>query len=654
MKRLVPALSKMVMVLMLLVSCSSGGGSSSPGTGGTGTDTTAPSMPAGLVAAAASSSAISLSWNGSTDNVAVTGYKIYRGGTQLSTSTANAFSDSGLTSSTTYTYTVAAYDAAGNASVQSSPASATTMAAGTSDTTAPTAPTNLTAAAVSSSKINLSWTASTDSVGVAGYEVWRGTTKITTVTTTSYSDTGLTASTAYTYTVKAFDGANNVSAASSPATATTSAVSGAGSLRIRVVNYHNNRVPNATVVLGNSSGAMVTYGTTDANGEYTFTSPPANATVTAAMSCIDSGTHTNYSLEAIYDVNVPAVTSLLNDCNTNSSKIGTITVNVTSSISGVTSNVVHLGGNSNYGARTTYDIYSDYLQSDGKLSIVIEGRDANGKTIGYGSLLDQTFTSGMSVNINVNQPVSYVQYQLTNIPATVKVLWNDLAPVRKGQQIYLSTNISSSTTSTTLNVPYVPSYGDSFTYSTEAILDQNNNGHDDSFTGLGVVGGTASAPSNQSFDFSQKLTIPSSLAVSNGAGTATPTISWAGTDLNATFLNGQWRIPYSSTAQMQMWFYASSTRTSIVFPELPQSLSAFRPSALDGFNVQNVAVSSINTYSDWLTWMENAIATGRFTYSSGTVSKNSGASYSSSQTLAPVLNKSVNAGSRTPNKWFGL
>jgi len=92
-------------------------------------DTTPPSMPEGLSATATSSSQINLSWTASTDNVAVTGYKIFRAGTQIGTSTTASYSDTGLAANTTYSYTVSAYDAAGNNSAQSSSASATTQAA---------------------------------------------------------------------------------------------------------------------------------------------------------------------------------------------------------------------------------------------------------------------------------------------------------------------------------------------------------------------------------------------------------------------------------------------------------------------------------------------------------------------------------------------
>ncbi|WP_224366383.1 fibronectin type III domain-containing protein [Hyalangium versicolor] len=192
------------------------------------TDTTAPSTPSNLTATAASTSQINLSWTGSTDNVGVTGYTIYRNGTAVGSSTTTSYSDTGLAANTSYSYTVKASDAAGNISSASNTATATTKANST-DTTAPSTPSNLAATAASSSQINLSWTGSTDNVGVTGYIVYRNGTQVGTPTGTSYSDTGLTASTAYSYTVKARDAAGNLSAASNTATATTQASSGGGS-----------------------------------------------------------------------------------------------------------------------------------------------------------------------------------------------------------------------------------------------------------------------------------------------------------------------------------------------------------------------------------------------------------------------------------------
>ncbi|MDO8592676.1 MAG: cytochrome b5 domain-containing protein [bacterium] len=92
-------------------------------------DTAAPSVPAGLAAAAVSTSQINLSWTASTDNVEVSGYKIYRGGAQIATTTAPVYNNIGLTASTTYNYQFSAFDAAGNVSGLSNLAGATTLPA---------------------------------------------------------------------------------------------------------------------------------------------------------------------------------------------------------------------------------------------------------------------------------------------------------------------------------------------------------------------------------------------------------------------------------------------------------------------------------------------------------------------------------------------
>jgi hypothetical protein len=92
-------------------------------------------MPTNLAAAAMSLSQINLAWIASTDNIGVTGYKIFRGGVQIATSTTPAYSHTGLTPSTNYTYTVSAYDTAGNNSPQSASSNATTQAGGGNGTT---------------------------------------------------------------------------------------------------------------------------------------------------------------------------------------------------------------------------------------------------------------------------------------------------------------------------------------------------------------------------------------------------------------------------------------------------------------------------------------------------------------------------------------
>jgi hypothetical protein len=89
-------------------------------------DTTPPSVPAGLTANPISSSQIALSWNASTDRAGVSGYTLYRNGSEVSTLSATSFQDFGLAPSTSYAYTLSAYDGTGNQSAQCAPVSATT------------------------------------------------------------------------------------------------------------------------------------------------------------------------------------------------------------------------------------------------------------------------------------------------------------------------------------------------------------------------------------------------------------------------------------------------------------------------------------------------------------------------------------------------
>jgi hypothetical protein len=91
------------------------------------------------------------------------------------------------------------------------------------DTTPPTAPTNLKATSVTTSKVSLSWTASTDNVGVAGYQIFRNGAQIGTSSSTTYADSTVQPQTNYSYFVKAVDGAGNVSASSNTINVTTPA-----------------------------------------------------------------------------------------------------------------------------------------------------------------------------------------------------------------------------------------------------------------------------------------------------------------------------------------------------------------------------------------------------------------------------------------------
>jgi chitodextrinase len=185
-----------------------------------GSDTTAPSAPTNLTAPSRTSTSITLSWTASTDNVAVTGYDVYSGATLAQTVAATQATVTGLTPNTTYSFTVRARDASGNVSA---PTAALNVTTSLPDTTPPSAPAGLTVTSVTSSSASLSWTASTDNVGVTGYDVYNGTLLTTSVTVTSATITGLAPSTSYSLTVRARDAAGNVSSPSQPVGVQTSA-----------------------------------------------------------------------------------------------------------------------------------------------------------------------------------------------------------------------------------------------------------------------------------------------------------------------------------------------------------------------------------------------------------------------------------------------
>lgn len=173
------------------------------------TNIVAPPMPSGLTVTAVSQAQINLSW---TAAAGASSYKIYRDGELLKTVGSTSFSDTGLNSDTQYCYAVSSADAAGNESVRTAQLCATT------NMVAPPVPTGLTVTAFSSSRIDLTWTAA---AGATGYRVYRDGKKRADVTAPALSDTGLTPSTSFCYSVSSLDAFGNESMIGSQLCATT-------------------------------------------------------------------------------------------------------------------------------------------------------------------------------------------------------------------------------------------------------------------------------------------------------------------------------------------------------------------------------------------------------------------------------------------------
>ncbi len=190
-------------------------------------DVTAPSVPTGLASSGLTYNSVTLNWNASSDNVAVSRYEIQTNstGTPVSVSAPTVSrSMTGLTASTAYQFRVRACDAASNCSAYSSNISVTTPAAPV-DTTAPSVPSGLSASPASTSA-SLSWTASTDNLAVTGYEVSINGGAAIATSSNLYSASGLTPNTGYNFKVRARDAAGNWSTYSAVSNfSTTSAVS---------------------------------------------------------------------------------------------------------------------------------------------------------------------------------------------------------------------------------------------------------------------------------------------------------------------------------------------------------------------------------------------------------------------------------------------
>ena len=190
-------------------------------------DTEAPSVPAGVTASDVTQTGAKITWTASADNVGVAGYNVYLGESKVNTLpvTVTGYDLTGLTANTEYTVTVSAVDAAGNESARSEAATFTTLAAEEEkDNEAPSVPAGVTASDVTQTGAKITWTASADNVGVAGYNVYVDETKVNTdklVEGMELELTGLTPDTEYTVTVSAVDAAGNESGRSAAFTFTT-------------------------------------------------------------------------------------------------------------------------------------------------------------------------------------------------------------------------------------------------------------------------------------------------------------------------------------------------------------------------------------------------------------------------------------------------
>lgn len=190
-------------------------------------DTQKPTAPQ-VWALATSSSQVKVTWSGASDNKGVVSYEIYRAlgsgsFSKIATDDSSPYYDSSVAAGKTYKYYVRARDAAGNLSDAGNTVSVTTNG----DTQKPSVPQNLQLTLVGNTEVRLTWSTSTDNVGVSGYKIYRALGSddfawVATTSGTSYNNTGLTADKTYKYYVRAYDAAGNESDVSDTKTIYTS------------------------------------------------------------------------------------------------------------------------------------------------------------------------------------------------------------------------------------------------------------------------------------------------------------------------------------------------------------------------------------------------------------------------------------------------
>ena len=250
------------------------------------TGATAPGAPT-LGLATPGNSSVALVWTPPASNggSAITAYKIYRGtssgGEALLTTLGNvtSFTDTGLANGTTYFYKVTAVNAMGEGSMSNELSATASVGA---DTTPPSTPSNVTTPLAGTSQVVVVWTASTDNVGVTGYQVYRDGLPVGTVATTHYLDTGMSAGSTHSYQVRAIDAAGLQSALSTSRSAILVPLGKNAQATLGGIVYDRTgrALPNVAVTL-TLSGAVKT-ATTGADGVWTIGKLSAGSYVVSA------------------------------------------------------------------------------------------------------------------------------------------------------------------------------------------------------------------------------------------------------------------------------------------------------------------------------------------------------------------------------------
>ncbi len=249
---------------------------------------------------------VDLSWTASTSSIGIAKYLVLRDGTQIGESTGTTYVDETDVPGTVYTYEVVAVDTAGNTSA---PSNAVTVTAPPHDTTPPSAPSSLTAKALSSTQVALYWSGAKDNVAVVGYDVYRNGVLVTSTTKPYFEDSGLTPGAKYTYSIKSRDAAGNVSLTAKTASVSVASTSTTGSIA-GFATSSSTGLPLGNVKVSAALNGKTTSQNSNSSGFYALTRlAPGTYTVTVSASGYATQTFTvtvAANLAAMQDLTVSA------------------------------------------------------------------------------------------------------------------------------------------------------------------------------------------------------------------------------------------------------------------------------------------------------------------------------------------------------------
>ena len=366
---------------------------------------------------------------------------------------------------------------------------------------------------------------------------------------------------------------------------------------VKVIDGQGRGIANATVVVGNPAGEVTSFLSTDAVGEAYFAAAPLTATVTAAFSCYaPSADRTYYYVDIAYGVNVSAVTLTLGTCDQNTQRVN---INVTDTVAGITDREVTLGPITYSGSSVTMDVYE--LQDDGNISVFATGYDAADDIKGYGFALDQPPVDGSVIEVAIDR-TDLVQYThlFDNVPSNTVSYYAFASLLRKHAATNLPYNFiwgiaplpASMTTYST------GSFADNNMFGATVSVDQDSDGTADA--DIGMIRYLRYA-SDQLFDFSLASLVPGNLTFNPGAD-GRPIINWSNNDSRSTMQ--KLALSHSATSPQRVSFYYTMTMPAsaegIVFPDLPDTLAAFRPGAYSNLSLETVKFDGPPSYDDYL------------------------------------------------------